>query len=275
MAADAGGLSLLAPVLDAAIVSRVLATALIVIAITLAVERLGPKIGGALAGLPIVIGPGFFFLLAERGAAFSAEAAAYALLSLSATEAFLLAYCAAAARLPAGASVLAASGAWLGSAYLLSHLPPSPVLGLLLFILAAAGARRAIGRLLRVERLRGPKGGAVLLAVRGLAAGLLVAAVTLAADRLGTGWSGILIAFPVGFAVVSVTIHHRSGRETAIATLHAATLGVGSLAAFSFVLSATVLALSPTIAFASAVAAGMALTGLLAWSSVFPRGAAG
>ena len=37
--------------------------------------RLGPAVGGALAGLPIVLGPGFFFLMREAEAGFVAQAA--------------------------------------------------------------------------------------------------------------------------------------------------------------------------------------------------------
>ncbi len=57
----------------------IVSTAAIVIGITLAVERLGPRIGGALGGLPIVIGPAFFFVLHDHSVAFSANAAAASL----------------------------------------------------------------------------------------------------------------------------------------------------------------------------------------------------
>lgn len=255
-------MTVLAPLLEPAFAVRVIATAVIVIGVTLAVERLGPRIGGALAGLPIVIGPGFFFLLAERGPAFSAEAAAYTLTSLSATQAFLLTYCAAAG-LPAGVPLAAACAAWFGSAFLFSYLPPSPVLGLMLFGASLVGARRIGARFLGAAPPRRPPGGLTLLIVRGLAAGLLVAVVTVAANRLGTGWSGILIAFPIGFTVISVTVHRRSGRDTAVATLHAAMLGVASLAAFAFVLSGAASLLSPAAAFLGALAAGIAVTSVL------------
>ena len=258
--------------LSAELATRILATALIVIGITLAVERLGPKVGGALVGLPIVIGPGFFFLIREHGPAFSAEAAAFSLVSLCATEAFLLAYCASAARLPPGASLAAATVAWLASALLLSNLPPRPVLGLALFVAAVVAARRTTARFVATGRARRVRGGAFLLAIRGLAAGLLVAAATLAAERLGPGWSGLILAFPIGFTVVSITIHQRSGPDTAIATLHAATLGVASLAAFSFTLSVAIVPMGAAIAFIAALAAGVLVTAALTWRSALLRG---
>ena len=244
---------------------RVAATAAIIIGITLAVERLGPAIGGALVGLPIVIGPGFFFLLREHGAEFGAEAAASSLISLCATEAFLLVYCAAAARWSAGISIACASATWFAAAFVLSPVPSRPGLGLLLFVAAAVFARRTARRFLRAGQPRAAKGGAFLLLVRGLAAGILVAAATLTADRLGPGWSGFVVTYPIGFTVVSITIHQRSGADTAIATLHGAMLGVISLAAFSFTLAATAGPLGSGLAFLGALAAGVAATGLLTW----------
>ena len=257
----------LGPDIAVELASRVIATALIVIGITLAVERLGPRLGGGLAGLPIVIGPGFFFLIRENDAAFSADAAAYSLLSLCATEVFLLGYCAAAARLSAGLSLLAASAAWLAVAFLLSNMPPWPVPGLLLFLAVAIAARRTARRFLSAERPRSAKPGASLLVARGFAAGVLVAVATLAADQLGSGWSGFLMTFPIGFSVVSITVHQRSGPATAIATLHAGMVGVASLAAFSFTLSVMLAPFGSALAYAGALAAGLGVTGAITWHS--------
>lgn len=102
---------------------RVAATAVIVIAVTLAVERLGPLIGGALAGSPIVIGPGFFFIAREHDADFIADTAAASLLSLCATEAFLLAYSGVAFRHRSGLALSAASLVWFLAAAMLAPLP--------------------------------------------------------------------------------------------------------------------------------------------------------
>src|SRR5690606_18972202 len=77
---------------------RMAATAFVVIGVAVAVGRLGPIVGGALAGLPIVLGPGFLFLAMQAPPDFAASAAAYSLLSLCATQLFLLAYIVAARR---------------------------------------------------------------------------------------------------------------------------------------------------------------------------------
>ncbi|RNF34350.1 hypothetical protein [Paracoccus methylarcula] len=240
---------------------RIAATAAIVIGVTLAAEHLGPKIGGALAGLPIVIGPAFFFLIREQSQAFSADAAAASLTSLAATQAFLLGYVAVAAR--SRAAIGAAIFAWVISALLLSLLPASPWMGLLIFTLSMLAVRRLAVHFVRPHGVARAKGTYMLLILRGLAAGLLVGVVTFAADRLGPVWAGFLIAYPIGLTVISVTIHQRLGAEIAISTLHAIMLGISSLAAFSFVLSVTLSSLGPSLAFTAALVAGVLVTVLL------------
>jgi len=48
---------------------------LLIAAITAAGERLGPRIAGALTGLPVVAGPIALFIALEQGPAFAARAA--------------------------------------------------------------------------------------------------------------------------------------------------------------------------------------------------------
>ena len=216
---------------------RIVATALIVIALSLAVERLGPAIGGALAGLPIVTGPGFFFLARNHSVAFTADAGTASLLSLGATEAFLLTYCAVAFRHRPALALGAAMLAWIFVVFLLSPVSSRPLFALGLFV-AAATMARLIGRqfLLRSHERKVP-GGYLLLLIRGAAAGALVAGATLAADSLGSDWSGFIMTYPIGLSIISITVHQRVGAPAVITTLHSAMLGITSLAAFSFTLS--------------------------------------
>lgn len=246
---------------EAELAIRVVATAAIVIGVTLAAEHLGPKIGGALAGLPIVIGPAFFFLVQDQSLEFSAEAAAAALTSLAATQAFLLGYVAVAER--SRAAVFAAVLAWTLGAWLLSFLPASPWLGLAVFSASMVAARRIGARFLRPHGVIKARGTFLLLLLRGIAAGLLVAVATLAADRLGPVWAGYLIAYPIGLTVISATLHQRLGAAITIATLRTVMLGVSSLAAFAFVLSLALAPLGPLPAFAAALAASLLVTVLL------------
>lgn len=254
---------------------RVAATAVIVIGVTLAVERLGSLIGGALAGLPIVIGPGFFFIAREHGADFTADTAAASLLSLCATEAFLLAYSGVAFRHRPGLALSAATLVWFLAAAMLAPLPPRPFLAVVLFLGAATAARLICRRrLLRTGGARKVDGGYLLLLVRGLAAGLLVATATLAADHLGPGWSGFFVTYPIAISIVAITVHQRSGAYVAIATLHAAMQGVGSLAAFSLTLALAIKVAGPGAALAAALVASVAVTSFLAWRSAAAQASA-
>ncbi|WP_050526289.1 hypothetical protein [Pseudorhodobacter aquimaris] len=241
---------------------RVFATAGIVIGITLSVERLGPKIGGALAGLPIVIGPAFFFIVRDHSIEFSANAAAASLISLAATQAFLLAYIFVAAR--SRAAILAATLAWAVCAWGLSWVAPSPWTGLLIFLPAMIAVRILSRRFVRPFTPGRAKGTLTLLVIRGVAAGLLVAGVTAASWQLGPVWAGLLISYPVGLTVISMTIHHRSGADMVISTLRAVMLGVLSPVAFTFVLAVLLEPLGPVLAFALALIAGvLATSGLI------------
>ncbi|MGV1721691.1 hypothetical protein ACT4MC_24285 (plasmid) [Vibrio furnissii] len=112
---------------------RMAATALVIIAVSWSVQLLGPLVGGVLAGLPITMGPGFFFLIDQASAPFVSQAAAFTILSLCATQSFLLAYIVVARRGPPWAALLAALAAWLGLALLLRLLPSPLWLGTLMF----------------------------------------------------------------------------------------------------------------------------------------------
>lgn len=260
----------LPPELLAELSVRTATTALIVIGVALAVERLGPAIGGALAGLPIVIGPGFLFVIREHSAAFTADAGAASLLSLGATEAFLLVYCAVAFRQRAGVALAAAALVWLAGVFLLSFAPLRPLSALVLFFITAAAARWVSRRFLSPADIRKPPRGYRLLIVRGVAAGLLVAGTTLAAGYLGSGWAGFIMTYPIGLSIISITVHQRVGAPAAIAMLRSAMLGVASIAAFSFTLALSVEAIDPLMALMLALLASLASTSLLAWRSTRP-----
>ena len=70
----------------------------LVAAVTVAVRRWGPAVGGWLAGLPVVAGPVLVFYALEQGTLFAARAANGTLTGLIATVAFVVAYASASAR---------------------------------------------------------------------------------------------------------------------------------------------------------------------------------
>ncbi len=226
----------------------------------LAVVRLGPAIGGVIAGLPIIVGPGFYFLAQQQPAAFVADAAAYSLISLSATQVFLTVYLLLAKRMSPNASLGLAITAWLVAAVPLRFLPPLPVLGIVLFTAVTIAARKITEqhRNDRPHPANNLSMGSVLL--RAALAGVLVASITAGAARLGPGWSGLFLAFPVGFSVVAVTVHRQHGGAVLAATLYSALQGALSLAAFCATLALTVQTFAADAGLMAALAASLAAT---------------
>lgn len=253
-------LSLIPEISVVQLLTRMTATAFVVIAIATAVGRFGAVIGGALAGLPMVLGPGFFFLMLQASPDFVSEAAAYSLLSLCAAQVLLLAYIAAADRAGPLPALLTALGAWAAAAVLLQLFPPQPLAGLALFAVVTLAARKLGAAFVRPAQTSARADRFGLLLLRGLLAGLLVAFVTAGASKLGATGSGLLLGFPIGYTVLSITIHEQFGAETAAATLHSALLGTISLAGFCATLALAMPVLSPASAFLLALAVSVAIT---------------
>lgn len=243
---------------------RMMATMFIVVAVSWAVGAFGPLVGGALAGLPIIIGPGFYFLAGQADAPFVAQTAAYTLLSLSGAQVFLLAYVARAKRGGAWSSLACAAGAWLLAALTFRMLPPQPLAGVLLFVAVTAACWHLARRFATPAPPMAGKPGWGLLIARGLLAGVLVATATTLSHRLGPRGSGLLLGFPIGFAMIAVTVQQKYGSASVIATLRSALFGTASVAAFCAVLAVAVRYLPPGAALALALLASVVITlGLL------------
>lgn len=212
---------------------RMIATAAVVIAVTWAVDRFGPLIGGALTGLPVVIGPGLYFLSLDSTPAFVGNAASHSLWSLCGTQAFILTYMACARSRGVATSLACAGTVWAAVAVVISYLPPAPVFGLTAFCVVTTIAVYLGSRLVLVTTPARLSISWRTLVMRGGFAGLLVAAVTVMSSRIGPEFSGIFLAFPIGFGMVAVTLHEKFGAASAIGTLNAALKGASGLAMFS------------------------------------------
>lgn len=246
------------------ILVRALATAGVVIAVTLAVGRLGARRGGLLAGLPIVLGPGFAVLAITEDAGFVARAAAWSLVSLAATQAFMLAY-AVVARAGAGVwlALAAAILAWAAAALVLARTDLDLLSALALYAAATALALAAHRRLATGEGPKPAPEGIVPLLLRGALAGTLVAGVTVGARELGPALAGLLLAYPVGMTVIAAGVHRRLGAGAVVATLRAVALGMASLAAFCSTIAVAAPALGGPLAVLAALGAAVAATALL------------
>lgn len=239
---------------------RMAGTAFIVVMISWIAARLGPTIGGVVVGLPIVLAPGLGFMLFDQSPDFVAQASAGALFSLCATQAFLLAFVSLARGNGAFTSVAGGALAWLVLALPLGLLPHDPLAGAGLFVIVTLLARRIGKRLIacQVARTAGTNWG--LLVLRGLLAGLLVGAVTLGASTLGAGYSGAIMAFPIGFTVIAISLHLDHGGDFAGQMAYAGLTGLGSLATFCFSLAVLLVHLPAGVAFVTALVASVLVT---------------
>jgi hypothetical protein len=121
----------------------------LVAAVTLAVRRWGPAVGGWLAGLPVVAGPVLVFYAIEQGPAFAAQAAHATLAGLIATVAFAVAYARCSVRLRWYACVAVGWTAFVATIFTLYVLEPALVSSLVSLIAATVLGRRGLAGLPR------------------------------------------------------------------------------------------------------------------------------
>jgi hypothetical protein len=150
-------------------------------------------------------------------------------------SAFSVAYTHAAQRLSWAPSLLLALVAWAAAALALSFLPPGITLSLVVSVLTLVSASRLFPD--TQSQIDVHAVGAAELCCRMLAGAALTLAVTFAAGRLGSGWSGLLAVFPVLGIVLAVFSHHSQGSAFVAVLLRAMVTGMYSFAAFCFALS--------------------------------------
>ncbi|MBT2786476.1 MULTISPECIES: hypothetical protein [unclassified Halomonas] len=224
-------------------------TTLVVICVSLAAVRLGPKIGGVLAGTPIVLGPGFFFMIREQSDPFVADAALGSLHAMLATLIFCLSYVLLAKRRGAVVSVACSALIWVLAAAIADQLPGGVFLALALFGVTLLFSRVYINSIgLSSKAISAPVRWGDLL-IRGVLAGAVVCLATILLVNFDPAISGIVLSFPIGMLTIALTLHQRYGVEIARVTLANTQLGMLSLVAFSAVLSASVEFLPSSFAF--------------------------
>ena len=73
----------------------------------------------------------------------------------------------------------------------------------------------------------------------------------------------MLLAFPVGYALISVTVHEQYGAASVVGVLHSALLGTISLATFCIAFAVFLESLPATGAFLMGLAISLTITALL------------
>jgi hypothetical protein len=224
-----------------------------VVGASLATRRFGPRVGGLIAGLPVVAGPILLAYALAHGRAFAAGAAAGTLLGLVSLIAFVVVYARLAGRVFWGASMLAG---WLAfavgtAAFSAVSLPAGAALGL-----AGGGLLAGLvllprpGRDLPVQ-LPPPAWDLPLRAGCALA---LVLTLTAVAGWLGPQLSGLLAPFPIIATVLATFTHAQRGTDELLRLLRGLLSGFGAFALFCFALAISLQQLDTLSAFVLATA---------------------
>ena len=264
----------------------------LVAAVTLAVRRWGPAVGGWLAGLPVVAGPVLVFYAIEQGNAFAAQAAHATLMGLIATTAFVVAYGRCSIRCEWYVSVAIGWTVFAATVFVLYRLQPALVPSLVSLVAATVLGRRALRSRVRfvpppardalslskgaepglrtqtnVERVppkADPRGD---LAIRLVATAALVLALTGLAARLGATLSGLLNAFPVLTTIIAAFTHAQRGRAAVLAFLNGFLQAVVGFALFCVVMALALTPLGLVRALVAALAVQLVAHGVLLWRS--------
>lgn len=245
------------------LLTKLIATAVVVIGVSVAVGKLGPRLGGIMAGTPIILGPGYYFMLKDWPAGFVEEAALATLHALIATLLFSITFVLAAGRLGAVGSLALATLCWIPTAWLFSFMPGGLVVAVLVYGFVLLGAE-AIKRALALDQSRAAAAtGWFDLILRGLLAGVLVAVATTVAARSGPLLSGILVGFPVGLFTIGWALYDRYGANVARATVAAAQQGMLSLVAFAVVTAVLVGHVHPMVTFFLSLLASIGVSATL------------
>jgi hypothetical protein len=224
-----------------------------VVGASLAARRFGPRVGGLIAGLPVVAGPILLVYALAHGRAFAAGAAAGTLLGLVSLIAFVVVYARLAGRVFWGASLLAG---WL--AFALATVAFSEVLLPVGAALGLAGA----GLLVGLALLPRPRRHVAVhltppvwdLPLRAGCALALVLTLTAVAGWLGPQLSGLLTPFPIIATVLATFTHAQRGTDELLRLLRGLISGFGAFALFCFALALSLQRLDTLSAFALATA---------------------
>jgi len=239
---------------------RIMTTAAIVIIVTSSVGIFGSVIGGLLAGLPIVLGPGFYFLINTVSVEFLSQTATFSLLALSATQAFLLTYITTARYGFQITSLVTSIAVWVLFLSGLKQLPITILFASLLFACMTCGTYLIGCRLVISKSQVRKKEGFWMLVFRACMGGVIVAIVTITAPFLGGEYTGMILAFPMFYALLSITIHKQYGAATVINVLHSALLGTIGLAIFCITLTVCLQSFTAITAFFIGLVASLVAT---------------
>jgi len=240
----------------AVLTAKLVLTPLLIVLITMATRRWGPKTGGLLAGLPLTSAPISVFLAVEQGRDFAARAAGGTLSGVGAVAAFCLAYAFGAKRWSWIMCTLVATLVFVVFAAALRVLPTGPISNVLLTFSILAGVLAFFPRtaMQSVTRHRPVWD----LPFRAILTTGLVLVLTAAASKLGARLTGVLSPLPVFANVLAAFAQVHDGATASILLLRGIVLASFSFALFFFIVASGLprWGIFPVFAFAAAIAVG-------------------
>jgi hypothetical protein len=218
------------------LVVKILLAPAFVMGASLTARRFGVRIGGLVAGLPVVAAPILLVFALSHGRAFAANAAAGTLLGLVSLVTFIVVYTRLAGRLRWSISLVMGWGAFFAMTGALSAIAigRGTALAVVLMTLALT--------LIALPRPAGERSSTVSLPawdlpLRGMSALVLVLALTALAGQLGPKLSGLLASFPVVTSVLAVFTHAQHGEEDLLGIMRGVVMGLVAYALFCFTLT--------------------------------------
>lgn len=249
---------------------KLVATPLLIGAISVLGRRWGPTVGGLLVGLPLTSGPVAFFLALAHGASFAASASVGILTGGFSGGLFCLTYSYLAFHLRWPATLLLSWGAFFASTALLREVS-LPLLPTYLCVIAALAL--VIALLPRGTAARVP--GHIQPAWWDIPARMVIATVfvvllTEAAPALGPRLSGLLAPFPLFATILAVFTQRSGGPAPTARLLRGVAIGMIAFATFFLVVAALVVPAGIAVAFTCATVVTLAMQGAALW--LFGRG---
>lgn len=232
----------------------------VVVACSLLAERTGPLIAAMIATLPISLGPVLVFLALDHDAAFVAGSALGTLNANLAHAGFVLSYVFLAQRRATLPSLAGALAVWVVGLVVVRALSLSVLPLTALTVLTFAVVHRLVRPYLSA-RATGPVAiSRYAIPIRAGCVAALVGVVTVAAERVGPLWSGVLAGLPIVLSSLIVILQPRIGGKAA-----AAVIGSGALGLLGVALGLAVVNLM-AVPFGSWVALGSGLAVPVVWN---------
>jgi hypothetical protein len=230
---------------------KVLLAPSFVVGASLTARRWGPRIGGLVAGLPVVAGPILLAYALAHGRSFAAGAATGTLLGLVSLIAFVVVY----GRLARARHwVVAMLSGWLAFAIataIFSAFSVSAGLALGLALLALAIGLRSLPQPVG-QSPPAPAPPAWDLPLRAACALTLVLTLTAIAGWLGPQLSGLLAPFPIIATVLATFTHAQRGVQETLRLLRGLLAGFAAFALFCFTLALSLRSLGTALSFSLA-----------------------